>query len=145
MQINGFRWSDWGTPASDRTNYDVFVYDKIVGGVLTGLLASSTANQQAGAPPIEIPHYSCTQAIPPTISSSSASTPEAVRRATYSSWEQNGGRVEHWQNPYSAAQAGSDTASPGALTVGAIDPPNGTTIASYSSWGHRTTTASSRT
>jgi hypothetical protein len=47
----------------------------------------------------------------------------------------NGLPVEYWQNPYSASGPASDTASPGALSIGAVDPPLGTTIAAYSSRG----------
>ena len=47
----------------------------------------------------------------------------------------NGAWVEYWQNPFSASGPASDTASTGGLSIGAIDPPTGTTIANYSAWG----------
>jgi hypothetical protein len=41
----------------------------------------------------------------------------------------------YWQNPFSASGPYCDSASAGALCVGAVDPPDGTTIANYSNWG----------
>jgi hypothetical protein len=129
----GLRWSDWGT-AADRTNYDVFIYDTIVGGTLTGLLASGTANQQTGAPPIEALHYACT-ADPPDYLVVQRTATGAGTTGDVLEYQQNGGGLEHWQNPFSAAIPAADSASAGEVSVGAIDPPNGTTIGSYSSWG----------
>jgi hypothetical protein len=47
----------------------------------------------------------------------------------------NQGGLEYSQNAYSASGPASDTASAGALSVGAVDPALGTTIAKYSSQG----------
>ncbi len=47
----------------------------------------------------------------------------------------NGTGIEHWVNPGSASGPAADQNSNGAMTVGAIDPALGTTIANYSSEG----------
>ncbi len=47
----------------------------------------------------------------------------------------NGTGLEHWSNPSSAAVPAADSASDGALAVGAVDPATGTTIGFYSSQG----------
>jgi hypothetical protein len=47
----------------------------------------------------------------------------------------NGVFFDHWSNPYSASGPFADSANPGSVAVGAIDPPAGTTIATYSSRG----------
>jgi hypothetical protein len=47
----------------------------------------------------------------------------------------NGTGLQYWQSAGSASAPASDTRSPGALVVGAVDPANGTTIANYSSQG----------
>ena len=47
----------------------------------------------------------------------------------------NGTGLEHWVNPHSAAIPAADSASAGALAIGAIDPATGTLIAGYSSQG----------
>ena len=130
--INGFRWSDWGTrPESDQLRHLRLRQDRR--GALTGLLASGTANQQTGAPPIEIPHYSCNPSDPTDTLIVQRVAPGTGSTGDVLEWEQNGLSVEYWQNPYSAGSPAADTASPGGLTVGAIDPPNGTAIAPYSS------------
>ena len=43
--------------------------------------------------------------------------------------------IENWQNPFSASGPASDTASTGAVSIGAIDPALGVDIAPYSSQG----------
>src|SRR5262249_47214116 len=47
----------------------------------------------------------------------------------------NGTGLQYSQNAYSASGPAADSSSPGEVTVGAIDPPMGTTIAVYSSQG----------
>jgi hypothetical protein len=47
----------------------------------------------------------------------------------------NGYATEYWQNPYSVTAPAADTSNAGAMSVGAIDPVDGSTIAIYSSRG----------
>jgi hypothetical protein len=131
----GLRWSDWG-PAAGRTDYDLYVYDD---PNFTVLEWSSTDRQQTGAPPLE------------HISNSTAGICDfvgdvdffAIQRQNAGSgtagdvleFLTNSAGLEYWSNPYSANQPFADSANPGVVTVGAVDPAAGTTIANYSAWG----------
>ena len=129
--VNGVRWSDWGL-AANRTNYDVHILDTPSS---MSFMASSTANQQTGANPIEITQYPCNNADPvdylviEKVADGSGTAGDVLE------YMQNGLGVEYWQNPFSVGGPASDSASAGEVTVGAIDPPNGTTIGAYSSIG----------
>jgi hypothetical protein len=128
--LNGVRWSDFG--AANPTDYDVCVFDDPGATVLLGC---SVNDQTTGAPPLELD-------LPCNLggtgvdylainlwSAGNGTSGDVLEFMT------NGSGVEYWQNPYSATGPASDTASPGALSIGAVDPPLGTTIASYSSRG----------
>jgi hypothetical protein len=131
----GMRWSDWGAAAS-RTDYDLYVYDD---ANLTVLDWSSTDNQQTGAPPLE--HISNTTG---TCDGGTSDVDFlAIQRYNAGSgtagdvleFSMNSSGVEYWSNPYSATQPFTDSANPGVVSVGAIDPAAGTTIAGYSANG----------
>ncbi len=122
---NGLRWSDWGT---NRTDYDLFIYD----GSLN-LVYSSTNDQVAGDPPIERSQPACDGNVyhaAVRLSAAGGGTAGDVLE-----FGVNGCCIEHSQNPYSASGPVADSANTGEMTVGAIDPPLGTTIAPYSSQG----------
>ncbi len=129
----GLRWSDWG-PAADRTDYDIRIYDD---ANLTVLEGSGLDEQQNGAPPLEHPIPDCDGGITDvdylTIyrfapgSGTAGDVLEFMTNGTYGN--------EYWSNPYSATQPASDSANPGALSVGAIEPWDGFTLANYSSQG----------
>jgi hypothetical protein len=131
MLLNGLRWTDWGDP-STRTDYDAYIYDD---AALMSLEVVADANQPGGALPIEF------------FRGLSCSSPNdvdylIVRRFAGGSssgdvLELMGNRTafEYSQNPYSASGPASDTASPGGISVGAIDPVGGLTLALYSSRG----------
>lgn len=125
--INGVRWSDWG---SARTDYDVYVYDELSDVVPE---SSSTRDQTAGATPLEWP--TCGPGGDVDYMRIKLYDAGAGTAGDVLEFMTNGPGVEYWQNPYSASGPASDTASSGGVSVGAIDPPLGTTIASYSSWG----------
>ena len=123
--MNGLRWSDWGANATD---YDVFVYDSPNGN----LIGTSWNNQGAGAPPIEnipCPNAGWEYVSIALFSSGSGTAGDVLEIMT------NQGALTSWQNPYSASGPVADSNSPGEVTVGAIDPALGTTIAPYSSQG----------
>jgi hypothetical protein len=134
MLLNGLRWSDWGDP-STRTDYDAYVYDSFDGVTLTGLEDQGDANQPGGAAPIEF------------FRSLNCSSPNDVdylivhrfggASSTGDVLELMGNRTafQYSQNSYSASGPASDTASAGGMSVGAIDPVGGLTLASYSSRG----------
>ncbi len=128
--IQGFRWSDW---SGNATDYDVFIYDDSG----TELLAASTNTQSTGAQPLEFVEavaFDCN--VHPTVriavrlfSAGNGTVGDVLEFMV------NGGAVEHSTNAYSASGPIADSKSTGAMTVGAIDPGDGSTIASYSSRG----------
>jgi subtilisin family serine protease len=130
--VNGFRWSDWGAA---RTDYDIYVFDDPGATILK---AKSEDNQPAGMPPLE--HVSSkgltcngdsdTDYLAVKLYAAGAGTAGDILE-----FMTNGSFVQYWSNPYSATQPAADTASPGGLAVGAVDPALGTSIASYSAQG----------
>ncbi|MBA2381539.1 MAG: S8 family serine peptidase [Chloroflexi bacterium] len=123
---NGLRWSDW---ASNRTDYDLYLFDDS-GAVVQK--ESSTDDQQAGADPIERLSGACSDTDYLGVYRYAAGGGSG---GDILEFQVNGSGLEHWQNAYSAAVPAADSASAGALAIGAIDPPAGTTIAVYSSQG----------
>ncbi len=126
--MNGLRWSDWG---ANRTDYDLYVYSSL--NPVT-LAYSSVSDQTTGAPPVELNQLPCDgqnvyYASVHLFSAGSGTAGDILEFGV------NGCCLEHWQNPFSAAGPVSDSASTGELTLGAIDPALGTTIAIYSSQG----------
>lgn len=126
--INGLRWSDWG---ANRTDYDAYIYDDFG---LTVVEDSSEDNQQAGASPIET--LTCTGAsndidylVIRRFNSGGGTAGDVLEYMT------NGLPVQYSSNPFSASGPAADTASAGGLAIGAIDPPLGSLIATYSAWG----------
>ncbi len=132
----GFRWSDWG-PASTRTDYDVYL-DTNFDGQVNGLDLGWEADQQLGAPPIEM-----AAGLLGNCSGGAQTVQMAVRLYARGSGTAgdvlellvNSAGLEYWSKPYSATQPISDSGNPGVVSVGAIEPWNGTTLASYSSQG----------
>jgi len=128
--MNGLRWSDFG--AAGVTDYDFYVFDNV--GDATPISGSEDW-QTEGAPPLEL-DASCNSGGSGVDyleihlwDAGSGTAGDVLEFMT------NGGGLEYWQNPYSASGPASDTASPGALSLGAVDPPLGTAIAPYSSQG----------
>ncbi|HEX7132233.1 MAG TPA: DUF4214 domain-containing protein [Iamia sp.] len=125
--FNGVRWSDWG---ANKTDYDVYLFNSSIAQI-----GSSQADQTTGAVPIEkLNHIPCTANATVHIgirlfSAGSGTAGDVLETMV------NGVGIERWSNPGSAGGPMSDSANAGMLTVGAIDPPTGTTIAAYSSQG----------
>ena len=134
--VNGLRWSDWGS--SGVTDYDVYIYDNP--GDPTPQV-TSVDNQGTGAPPLEIFNTGSNSTCPGdnadadfmAIRLHNAGAGTAGDALEFMMNRSLG--FEYWQNPFSASGPAADTASPGGITVGAIDPAAGTTIAPYSSQG----------
>ena len=123
---NGVRWSDFGSP--NPTDYDACVFDEPD----QETIIACSADWQPPALPLEtaIPCRSEWDYLAiPLYSENNGTAGDVLEFMT------NGGAVYYWQNPYSASGPASDTASPGALSIGAIDPALGTAIAWYSSRG----------
>lgn len=128
----GVRWSDWG---AGKTDYDLYVYDTTADAAP---YAKFELDQVAGQLPIEGAgfrpsscgtndyDYFAVHLDPRTAGTTQGDVLEMMT---------NGSKYINWNNPYSATQPASDSANPGAASVGAVDPLSGTLIAPYSSWG----------
>jgi hypothetical protein len=133
----GIRWAnDWDLPPAQRTDYDAFIHEAPIGNPAAGrIVASATARQTAGAPPIEtFMGASCPRA--------GQSFYLQVRRVSgdprgdlLEILDYGDGMVDHTQAPYSASTPVVDSRNAGVVSVGAIDPPAGGEIAIYSSQG----------
>lgn len=130
--VNGMRWSDWGSP--DPTDFDVRIW---ADAERTSLLVSGADRQAAGVPPLENFQFGDCPV-------GEAYLEIRLERAGDGAagdvleYMTNGGTVGHPSNPYSASGPAADSAAPGMLTVGAIDPsaqPTEVDIAPYSSRG----------
>ena len=126
--LNGLRWSDFG--AANPTDYDVCVYDY---PGAPSAISCSYDDQTTGAPPLEL-NLSCNSGDVDYLAIHLYAAGNGTA-GNVLEFMTNGGGLEYWQNPYSATGPASDTNSTGALSVGAVDPPLGTSIASYSSRG----------
>ena len=129
--ILGFRWSDWSGP--NPTDYDIYITDLGTGTIV----ASSYSDQTSGAPPLEL--------IDPSAIDCAAHPVLGLWVNLFNAGSGTAGDVlefmvnlsafEYSSNPYSASQPATDSANPGMVAVGAIDPPGGIGIAAYSSQG----------
>lgn len=131
--LNGLRWNDWG---ANRTDYDVYIFDDEDS---LSPKVSGVDFQTLGAPPLELTAQqeadSCSgpgdiDGLVITLADVGNGTAGDVLELMG-----NGTPFYYSQNPYSAGGPMSDSANPGMLSVGAIDPANGITAATYSSWG----------
>ena len=124
--INGLRWSDWG---ANRTDYDLYLFENATDSVPKSV---GTSDQTAGAPPLEVVSGACSSTDYLAVHLAAAGSGTAGDTLEF---QVNGTGLEHWSNPSSAAVPAADSASDGALAVGAVDPATGATIGFYSSQG----------
>ena len=129
--IQGFRWSDW--QPSGRSDYDILITDFNTGVTV----ATSVSDQTLGAPPLELIDPGVIDCgVHPVLNlwvhrfSAGSGTAGDVLEFMV-----NGTAFEYSSNPYSVSEPAVDSANPGMMAVGAIDPAGGSTIASYSSQG----------
>jgi hypothetical protein len=128
--VNGFRWSDWG---NGRSDYDVFVYDD---EQATDMKAKGEdAQSDDRAPPIEHVTLRCNGREDIDHLAVRLSARGSGTRGDTLEFMTNSGWVAHASNAHSASGPVADSASSGALSVGAVDPAFGETIASYSARG----------
>jgi hypothetical protein len=128
----GLRWDDWAV--GNPTDYDVYIWDDLANVFDFAALKAWSGDDQTVAPPVENFSLSC-------------SGGGDVDYLVVSLWDPGDGMsgdvlelginglLEYWQASYSAAIPFGDTFNPGAVSVGAVDPPTGTAIAFYSSRG----------
>jgi len=142
----GLRWNDWGT--GPRTNYDVYVWDDPSKFPDISLATAwSTNDQDAGASPLESWNsmLSCTSGGVDYLAVGLWNPDTGAYDALGTAGNGTAGDIleigtswapmEYWSSPYSATIPFADTASPGAVSVGAIDPPTGILAGGYSSRG----------
>ncbi len=131
---NGVRWNDFSS--FDPTDYDIYVFDNM-GDSVAAAIEVSNDRQSSGALPLEhdIPCRSTDDNAEIDYFSIRLMSEGDGASGDILEFMVNRGGVSGWQNPYSASGPASDTASPGALSVGAVDPALGTSIAGYSSQG----------
>lgn len=124
--LNGLRWDDFGEGAA-TTDYDLHVYDGN-GAAVT----ASQDDQAAGAPPIEVAEPCRTARVQygVRLTSDAAEADGDVLELMAS-----GSAFEYWNNPGSAGGPGADSANPGVLAVGAVDPAAGAQAGYYSAQG----------
>ena len=129
----GLRWDDWhvGNP----TDYDIYIWDDIADvGNFAALKGGSENLQTAGAPPVENFSVGCSgDADADYLKVRLRDTGDGVSGDVLELAVNS--LLEYWQSPYSAAIPLGDTANPGAVSVGAVDPPSGASVASYSARG----------
>ena len=129
LGLDGVRWSDFGESPGRVTDYGVEV---LINGSVSKTINES---QGAGAIPIEGQDDS-------VCATNSGTLELRIRRV--SGGDADGdiievgtfdGTLEYSQIAYSAAKPVVDSRSPSLISVGAVDPPTGSTIAYYSSQG----------
>ena len=137
VSLGGVRWAnDWDTPAPQRTDYDVYLWDSPMGSPESGSIVDrSERSQRSGADPIEL----LTESRCPSPGS------KLYLEVRWRSGETSGdvleildygaGIAQFTQAAYSAAVSIVDSHERGVIAVGAIDPPDGAVIAAYSSRG----------
>src|SRR4051794_22206501 len=128
--INGLRWSDFGS--ANPTDYDLYIFDNVDDTVP---IVTSTDRQSNGALPIESPKQPCSSPLDIDYLGVKLVSPGNGTGGDTLEFMTNGTPLEYFQNPYSASGPIADSANPGEISVGAIDPPNGTDIAEYSARG----------
>mgnify|MGYP003114735607 CR=1 FL=1 len=137
VSLGGIRWAnDWDVPPAERTDYDAYLWESPTGSPASGSIVDSSRNrQQFGDPPIE------------NFRSSRCPSPG---NSLYLELRWGGGSIDgdvleildygagiaaYTSVDGSAAVSVVDSANPGVIAVGAIDPAAGGTISQYSSRG----------
>ena len=154
--FDGIRWNDWNKVPADRTDYSVEAWEPVtdpgpdenVNPTMLKPLGSVDANQAAGAPPLEAADDRVCPAnsfgpdggityirIKRKDGTSIVGDPDIMEVALGEGYAEAG----RSQAAYSAAKPVVDSANPGLIAVGAVDPADGTgspdAIAFYSSQG----------
>jgi hypothetical protein len=127
--LDGVRWSDWGEPAAQTTDYALELWD----ATNTVFLRTIDARQNQGAVPLEgTDEFNCNGAMTlriKRVATGGDPSADVVEVGLFV------GDLERSQAAYSAAKPVVDSRSPALVAVGAIDPPTGSSIAFYSSQG----------
>ena len=137
VSLGGIRWAnDWDTPASQRTDYDVYLWDSPTGSPEAGSIVDrSERAQRSGAEPIELLNDSRCPSPGSTLYLEVRWRAGDITGDTLEILDYGGGISQFTQAEYSAAVSIVDSQERGVIAVGAIDPPDDRRIAPYSSRG----------
>ena len=127
--FQGLRWSDWG---SNKTDYDLYAFDSSL-----NLIAASELDQTNGAPPIEGASFNtidCATYPNYYVAIYRFATGNGTANDTLEIMA-NGAMYDYVSDAGAAGSPISDSKSPGAASIGAVDPVNGVIIGDYSSQG----------
>lgn len=137
VALGGVRWAnDWDTPATQRTDYDIHLWEWELGSSSPLVhRGSSTLDQRAGAPPLE--HIVGNRCPAPghallleVVWNGGDTTGDILEILDY-----GGGMAAHTQAAYSASTSIVDSKLAAVVAVGAVDPPGSGQVAGYSSQG----------
>ncbi|MCB0966839.1 MAG: S8 family serine peptidase, partial [Ilumatobacter sp.] len=137
VQLGGIRWAgDWDLPAAQRTDYDAYLIEAPTGAPGSGtVIASSTSDQRNGAPPLELFESGYCPRSGRTLYLQLRWRGGDIANDVIEITDYGSGIAQYTQAAYSGSVPIVDSADAGVLAVAAIDPPFGTTVASYSSQG----------
>ncbi len=131
--FDGIRWAnDWGKPADQVTDYTIEISTSFGDTETFG-----QGNQVLGAPPLEVTdlydncRYSSLTIRMKRTATGGDPSPDVIEVGLFSGHLEAG----HSTAAYSAAKPVVDSFNPALISVGAIDPPAGGVIATYSSQG----------
>jgi hypothetical protein len=134
---HGLRWDDFDEPTAAVTDFDLIQVDD-----LSNFLDASRDRQGGAggtAPPLEnfdAQGTSCSDVSrQPIVFVAVEMVAPGSSPIDVIEFQNNGQPMTFSSNPFSAAVPACDSANPGAICVGAVDPARGTTIAPYSSRG----------
>jgi hypothetical protein len=137
ISLGGMRWADdWDRPASERTDYDLYVWDAPTGAPATGtVIGTSQRRQRAGATPIELVTGTYCPASGRTLYLEVRWLGGDVTGDVLEILDYGNGFARFTQGAHSAAVSIADADLAGVVAVGAVDPPASGAIGSYSSRG----------
>lgn len=137
VSLGGIRWAgDWDVSPADRTDYDAYLWESPPGRPAAGSIVDWSRNRQhLGAAPIETFHNSRCPSPGTTLYLELRWGGGAIDGDVLEILDYGAGIAAFTSADGSAAVSVVDSANPGVIAVGAIDPAAGGTIAPYSSRG----------
>lgn len=137
ISLGGIRWAgDWDVAPADRTDYDAYLWESPTGNPTSGSIVDWSRNRQhLGAPPIENFRSSRCPSPGTTLYLEVRWGGGAIDGDVLEILDYGAGIAAFTSADGSAAVSVVDSANPGVIAVGAIDPAAGGGISQYSSRG----------
>lgn len=139
IALAGIRWAnDWDKPAAEQTDYDVFLYESPTGSPSPNDLVDSSTTSQLVRVPLEdsiedrCPASGNSLYLRVQYQGGGSISGDVLEILEYGDGFENSALT---QRAYSAAVSVVDSASPGVVAVGAVDPAASGAIGFYSSGG----------